>query len=360
VALKVPPGFPAGVTDRFTSSPCRLLGTAGRGWILCGPLDTIHDRLAEAVATGTPEGSDDPVAAALSALRFGAGLEVPPVWDMVGHPLDLTGRTLLMAVVNVTPDSFYAGSRQRGTEMLEHTLERAVEEGADLIDIGGESTRPGAEPLPVADELDRVMPAVERAVGTGLPVSIDTRREKVARAALAAGASVVNDVSAGSDEPDLLTAAAEAGAGLVLMHRRGASTVMQDDPRYDDLMGEVTDFLAERVRAARSAGVAPGRIAVDPGLGFGKRRRHNFELYRRMAELHGLGYPLLVGPSRKRHTSGPADRPAEERLMGTAAACALLAWQGVQILRVHDVGEMRRVLETADEIRGAIVEDRVS
>jgi dihydropteroate synthase len=204
------------------------------------------------------------------------------------------------------------------------------------------------------------MPAVELAVRTGRPVSIDTRRAEVARAALAAGAVVVNDVSAGLDDPDLIEAVAAAGAGLVLMHRRGVSADMQEDPRYDDLMGEIAAFLAERAGAAVARGVAPERIVLDPGLGFGKRRRHNFELYRRMAELHALGYPLLAGPSRKRHTSGPDDVPAGERLMGTAAACALLAWQGVQVLRVHDVGEMRRVLATADEIRGAIGEDLLS
>jgi dihydropteroate synthase len=154
--------------------------------------------------------------------------------------------------------------------------------------------------------------------------------------------------------------AARTGAGLVLMHRKGDPATMQEDPHYEDLMGDIASFLAGRAGAAVESGVAPEAVVLDPGLGFGKRRQHNFEIYRRMAELHALGYPLLAGPSRKRHTSGPPDRPPEDRLPGTLAACTLLAHQGVQLLRVHDVEDVRRALETADEIRGAIQEDRVS
>ena len=354
VALKVPADFPASLVERFRTDPFQVRGGAG-GWILFGPLNGLEEGLAREAGTGEPIAAE-----ALRALRCGTGRALPPAWVTAAGPLALTGPTRLMAVVNVTPDSFYEGSRQRTRERVEHVLERALEGGADLVDVGGESTRPGAEPVPLEEELARVMPAVELAVRTGLPISIDTRRAEVARAALASGAAIVNDVSAGLDDPALIDTVAAAGAGLVLMHRRGVSADMQEDPRYDDLVGEVTAFLAERACAAVARGVAPERIALDPGLGFGKRRRHNFELYRRMAELHALGYPLLVGPSRKRHTSGPGDVPAGERLMGTAAACALLAWQGVQVLRVHDVGEMRRVLETTDEIRGAIGEDLLS
>ena len=187
-----------------------------------------------------------------------------------------------------------------------------------------------------------------------------TTSAEVAAAALEAGAVIVNDISAGLDDPALFDLAAERKAGLVLMHRQGLSATMQEDPRYDDLMGEIHAFLAIRAETALAAGIAPERIAIDPGLGFGKRRQHNFELYRRLAEFHSIGYPLLVGPSRKRHTSGPADRPAEERLMGTAAAAAILAWQGAHVVRVHDVAEMRLALDTLDEIRGAVGEDRVS
>jgi dihydropteroate synthase len=266
-----------------------------------------------------------------------------------------------MAVINVTTDSFYGGSRVDDREKIEAALVQAAEDGADIIDIGGESSRPGSEPLPAAEELERVIPAVEMAMAcTGIPVSVDTTKAEVARAALDAGAVVVNDVSAGTADPEMLPLVAGSGAGLVLMHRLGSSETMQDNPRYDDLVGEIYAFLASRVDEAVAAGIEPDRIVIDPGLGFGKRRQHNFELYRRITELHSLGYPLMVGPSRKRHTSGPVDRPAEERLMATVAACAILAYQGVQILRVHDVGEVRRALDTVDEIRGAIIEDRGS
>jgi len=182
----------------------------------------------------------------------------------------------------------------------------------------------------------------------------------VARAALEAGAAVINDISGGTDADGMLALAAGYGAGLVLMHRRGESATMQADPRYDDLMGEIAFFLAGQARRAREAGVAREKIAIDPGLGFGKRRAHNFELYRRMAELHSFGYPLLVGPSRKRHLSGPADRGPEDRLPGTLAACALLAREGVQVIRVHDVRAARLALDTADEMRRALIEDRIS
>jgi dihydropteroate synthase len=288
-------------------------------------------------------------------------METPRRWEIGEGALELGGRTLLAAVVNITDDSFYAGSQVMGEEAVRAALDRAAAEGADLIDVGAESTRPGAEPVSAELQIERVVPAVERAVSaTGLPVSVDTTRSPVAGAALSAGATIINDISAGTDDPGMFDLAAATGAGMVLMHRLGASATMQDDPRYEDLCGEIHAFLAERTGRAEAAGVEPARIVVDTGLGFGKRRQHNFELYRRMAEFHALGYPLFAGPSRKRHTSGPSDRPAEERLMATAAACTVLAARGVQILRVHDVAEMRKALDTADEIRGAIVEDRVS
>jgi dihydropteroate synthase len=322
------------------------------GRILFGPLDALLEWVDQL---------GDPGVAAVNAIRFGSGLSVPSQWDAGGRQISLGERTLLMAVVNVTDDSFYAESRITGPEGLDRVLERAAQEGADLIDVGGESTRPGAKPVPDEVQRERVVPAIERALAiTGLPVSVDTTSAAVANAALDAGATVVNDISAGTSDPDLIPLVAERGAGLVLMHRLEEPVTMQDDPHYDDLCGEIHTFLSKRAGAAVAAGVGATKIAIDPGLGFGKRRQHNFELYRRVAEFHSLGYPLLLGPSRKRHTSGPPDRPAGERLMGTAAACTLLARQGVQILRVHDIGEMRRALETADEIRGAIIEDRVS
>jgi dihydropteroate synthase len=320
--------------------------------IACGRTDRLLAWLGEA-GSGAAE--------ALLALRRGVGIEGPDFWRSAGREISLREGTRLMAVINTTPDSFWAGSRSETTDEIRSALDRAVEGGADLIDIGGESTRPGADPIPVQVEIDRVTGAIVEAIErTGLPVSIDTTSAEVAAAALDAGAVIINDISAGLDDPEIISLAADREAGLVLMHRQGFSATMQEDPRYNDLMGEIHAFLAERADAVLEQGVAPDRIAIDPGLGFGKRRQHNFEIYRRMAEFHSFGYPLVVGPSRKRHISGPADRPAEERLMGTASACAILAWQGAQIVRVHDVAEMRLALDTLDEIRGAVVEDRVS
>ncbi|MFO7768866.1 MAG: dihydropteroate synthase [bacterium] len=329
--------------------------------ILTGPADRLHAWLERAAARTSDHGEREVLEEVRRVLARGMGLEAPLRWLAGGHPLSLDGGTLIMAVVNTTPDSFYEGSRSADGDALKRTLDEAVEGGAHLVDIGGESTRPGAGRADPEVERERVLPAVEMAVRrTGLPVSIDTVRTETARQALDAGASVINDISGGTEEPDILVLAGQRGAGLVLMHRLGPSAVMQEDPDYDDLMGEVYSFLGRQAAAAAAAGVDAGHIALDPGLGFGKRRQHNFELYRRMTELHGLGYPLLAGPSRKRHTSGPEDLPASERLEGTLAACAVLAWQGVQVLRVHDAEAASRALATVDEIRGALIEDRVS
>ncbi|MFC1545289.1 dihydropteroate synthase [Gemmatimonadota bacterium] len=352
VALFLPEPV-AGVLRQSLPQPgVGAIGDAERGMIACGRIDRLITWLEEA---GSKAGD------ALRALRYGAGLDVPQVWKFAGGDLSLSGGTHLMAIINATPDSFHAGSRVETPDEIRAALDRAAQGGADLIDIGGESTRPGAEPLTAEIEIERVRGVIEEAVRrTSLPVSIDTTRSEVASAALDAGAVIVNDISGGLDDPGMIPLVAGREAGLVLMHRQGVSASMQDDPRYDDLIGEIHGFLSSRADFAVAAGVLPDRIVIDPGLGFGKRRQHNFEIYRRMAEFHSIGYPLLVGPSRKRHTSGPADRPAGERLLGTASACAILAWHGAQIIRVHDVAEMRLALETLDEMRGAVTEDRVS
>ncbi len=350
VTLRLTPPVPADLDRRPLPDGVERCGGEA-GIVLTGPLEVLLTWLDDAVDGG----------AAAAAVRSGAGLVRPAGWRVRDREIGLGPRTLLMAAINTTPDSFWAGSRARDHEAVTRAVEEAVTGGADLLDIGGESTRPGAAPLDEAAERERVLPAVEIAVRSStLPVSIDTRRAGVAAAALEAGAVIINDISGGTDDPAMLPLAVESGAGIVLMHRQGVSATMQEDPHYHDLMGEIASFLALRATAARGAGVAGEGIVIDPGLGFGKRRRHNFELYRRMAELHALGYPLLVGPSRKRHLSGPADRGAEDRLPGTLAACALLAREGVQILRVHDVRAVRLALDTADEIRGALIEDRVS
>ncbi len=352
VALFLPESLAEGLRASLPRPGVGAIGDAGRGMIACGRTDRLITWLE---STGSDAGE------ALRTLRYGVGLDIPEVWRFGERVLPLSGGTRLMAVINTTPDSFHAGSRAETPDEIKAALDQAVAGGADLIDIGGESTRPGAEPLTAEVEIERVTGAIEEAVKrTSLPVSIDSTRSEVAGAALEAGAVIVNDISGGLDDPLMIPLVAGQNAGLVLMHRHGLSASMQDDPRYDDLIGEIHAFLAARVDSAIEGGVAPDRIVIDPGLGFGKRRQHNFEIYRRMAEFHSIGYPLLVGPSRKRHTSGPADRPAEERLMGTASACAIVAWHGAQIIRVHDVAEMRLALDTLDEIRGAVTEDRVS
>jgi dihydropteroate synthase len=272
--------------------------------------------------------------------------------------LPTSGRCLVMGIVNVTPNSFWEGGRQLDhLAAVAHGLALAGE-GADLLDVGGESTRPGAGYVEEAVELERVLPVVEGLAGaTDVPVSIDTRKAAVASAALAAGASIVNDVSAGRDDPDLLAVAAEAKAPVVLMHMQGTPATMQDDPRYDDVVAEVEAFLAERCQAAEAAGVAHQALVIDPGIGFGKRDRHNYALLAALPRLTRLGHPVLVGTSRKGFIGRALDLPVQERLEGTAATVVWAVERGARIVRVHDVRQIVRtvrmteaLLEGADEV----------
>jgi dihydropteroate synthase len=272
--------------------------------------------------------------------------------------LPTSGRCLVMGIVNVTPNSFWEGGRQLDhLAAVAHGLALAGE-GADLLDVGGESTRPGAGYVEEAVELERVLPVVEGLAGaTDVPVSIDTRKAAVASAALAAGASIVNDVSAGRDDPDLLAVAAEAKAPVVLMHMQGTPATMQDDPRYGDVVAEVEAFLAERCQAAEAAGVAPQALVIDPGIGFGKRDRHNYALLAALPRLTRLGHPVLVGTSRKGFIGRALDLPVQERLEGTAATVVWAVERGARIVRVHDVRQIVRtvrmteaLLEGADEV----------
>jgi dihydropteroate synthase len=258
-------------------------------------------------------------------------------------------RCLVMGVVNVTPDSFSDGGRYLDPETaVAHGLALAAE-GADLLDVGGESTHPGATDVAEAVELERVLPVVEGlAAAAGVPVSIDTRKAAVAAAALAAGATMVNDVSAGRHDPELLDVAAEAKVPLVLMHMRGTPATMQDDPRYDDVVAEVEAFLDERCRAAEAAGVEHGALVVDPGIGFGKRDRDNYALLEDLARLTRLGHPLLVGTSRKGFIGRALDAPVDQRLEGTAATVVWAVERGARIVRVHDVAPMVRVVRMTE------------
>ncbi len=279
---------------------------------------------AEAVAHLVEHGAER--LAALTAPR-------PP---LAGLALD---RPCVMGVVNVTPDSFSDGGHLAGAEAaVAHGLALA-EAGADLLDIGGESTRPGAAPVGEAEELDRVMPVLDglRAAGCPVPISIDTRKAAVARAALAAGATLFNDVSALTHDPESL-AAAQSAPALCLMHAQGDPQTMQASPRYGDVLLDVYDFLATRVAAAEAAGISRARMAVDPGIGFGKTLAHNLSLLRGLSLLHGLGCALLLGVSRKRFVGTLSGvEAADRRAAGSVAAGLHGLGQGAQILRVHDV-----------------------
>lgn len=260
----------------------------------------------------------------------------------------------ILGVLNVTPDSFSDGGLFLDpAHAIEHGL-RMQEEGADVLEVGGESTRPGSEPVPLGAELERVIPVIEGlARRCRASVSVDTTKFEVARAALDAGATIVNDVSAGRSDPRILDLAAEREATLVLMHMRGTPRDMQIEPRYDDVVAEVRAFLLERIGHAESVGVAPDRIWIDPGIGFGKKLEHNLSLLVRLPELASLGHPICLGVSRKSFiasidaAAGAAESPPDSRIGGTAAAVALGVLGGASILRVHDVAIMAQAARVA-------------
>jgi dihydropteroate synthase len=255
---------------------------------------------------------------------------------------------VIMGVVNVTPDSFSDGGLFLDVDNAVAHGERLVEEGADILDLGGESTRPGAEPVPEGEELRRVVPVVERLAGSPARLSIDTTKVAVARAGLEAGATIVNDVSAFRFEPELVGVVAAAGADCVLMHMLGEPRTMQDDPRYDDVVADVKAFLEERLRFAVAEGIPEERVWIDPGIGFGKTVEHNLELLRRLGEIAAIGRPVVVGTSRKgflgKLTGG---RPESERLAGTIATNVLALERGAAVFRVHDVAQVKDALDVA-------------
>jgi dihydropteroate synthase len=257
-----------------------------------------------------------------------------------GRSLDLE-RTRVMGVLNVTPDSFSDGGRFRSPAGVDLDAVRASAEtmlaaGADIIDVGGESTRPGAVPVPLAEELDRVIPVVECLAGLDTIVSVDTRKPEVARAALAAGCHMINDVS-GLAHPAMLAVLADSQAAVCIMHMRGEPGTMQDDPVYADVVGEVRGVLRERVDRARAEGIDDNRLCIDPGFGFGKTLAHNLALLGRLESLRVDDLPLLVGLSRKGMIGALTGRTVDERLAGSVTAAVLAAERGADIVRVHDV-----------------------
>jgi dihydropteroate synthase len=263
-------------------------------------------------------------------------------------------RPAVMGVLNVTPDSFFDGGMFLASEAAIAHGRQLAADGADLIDVGGESTRPGAEPVAAEEELRRILPVVRAlAQAVKVPLSIDTYKASVARAALAAGVSFVNDISAFRGDPEMAAVVAEAGVDVCLMHMKGEPHNMQEDPRYDDVVSEVKAFLEERLALALADGVREDRIWLDPGIGFGKTLEHNLALLRRLDEIVAIGRPVLIGPSRKRFIGKLTGRAEQDRLAGSLSAVVLAFERGASMFRVHDVREARDALSVA----GATLEE---
>lgn len=250
-----------------------------------------------------------------------------------------------MGIVNVTPDSFSDGGKFfDASRAVEHAL-ALVEQGADILDIGGESTRPYSEPVPVEEEIRRVVPVIERLVyETRVPISIDTSKAAVARAAIAAGAEIINDITGLEGDAEMLPVAVEAGVGVCAMHMQGTPQTMQDDPRYDDIVAEIHTYLAQRRDALLAAGVERQRICLDPGVGFGKTHEHNLTLMAGCGQFHDLGCPLLVGHSRKAFLGKIVGDKEADRRAATVGAAVSLARRGVQVIRVHEVRPAREAV----------------
>jgi dihydropteroate synthase len=275
------------------------------------------------------------------------------IWRCGGVVLDLSSRTLVMGVLNVTPDSFSDGGRYAEAGAAIAHGRRLLADGADLLDVGGESTRPGSAPVAAAEQWRRVGAVIETlAREDGALISVDTSSPEVAERGLSGGARIVNDVTALGD-PAMAGVVAKAGAGLVLMHMQGTPSDMQRDPRYDDAPAEVAAFLGARLEAALAAGIAREAVALDPGVGFGKARHHSLELIARIDALQALGRPVLIGVSRKSFIGQILDLPVDQRLEGSLAAAAIAVFQGARIVRAHDVAATVRAVRIADALRAA-------
>ena len=315
----------------------------GEGWALVGaPASRLAplarpDRLPPGLERLAPELG-----------RFLAGYADPPRrWVLGGGGLSLD-HPVLIGIVNVTPDSFSDGGRFATLDRAVAQAERLVADGCELLDVGGESTRPGAAPVPVEEEIGRVAPVIEQLVRRGLgPVSADTRKAAVARAALAAGAAVVNDVSGLAFDPGLARVVAEGGAGVIVMHMRGTPDTMDSLAVYRQVAADVAAELGVAAGRAEAGGVPPERIVVDPGFGFAKTPEQNFRLLDELATVVALGYPVAVGPSRKRFLGAATGRPVEDRDRATAVACALAWERGARLFRVHDAALAREALRVA-------------
>ena len=272
--------------------------------------------------------------------------------EIKNQKLDFSQRTYLMGVLNVTPDSFYDGGKFFDKKEAIKQGIKMAEEGADIIDIGGESTRPGSESISVEDELSRVIPVMEGLVKeVDVPLSIDTYKSEVAKKALEAGASMVNDISALRFDPRMKNVIKDYEVPVVLMHIKGTPKDMQKNPHYDDLMGEITGYLSEAINVAEESGIDENKIIIDPGIGFGKRLEDNLEIIKKLSDLKSLGKPILVGVSRKSFIGKILELQENERLEGSLAALAVAIVNGANIIRVHDVKESKRVARIVDSIK---------
>jgi len=315
----------------------------GDGWAL----------VAAAASRLAPLARHDRAPAELARLALPLGqilatrAEPPRSWAIRGGAVALD-KPVIIGIINVTPDSFSDGGRLESVDAALALGEKLMADGSRLIDIGGESTRPGALPVPAAEEIARVIPVIEKLVKRGIgAVSVDTRKAAVARAALDAGAAVINDVSGLSFDPGLAPLAAETKAGVILMHMRGTPATMDSLATYQDVAAEVAAELAVTATRAESVGIARERIVLDPGFGFAKTAEHNFRLLDELATIVGVGYPVSVGLSRKRFLGAATGRPVEDRDRATAVACALAWERGARLFRVHDVALTREALSLA-------------
>ncbi len=287
-------------------------------------------------------------------------MSAPAIWQLRDRTLTPGSPPLVMGILNVTPDSFSDGGQFPNTDAAVAQALRLIEQGADLLDIGGESTRPGSQPVELEEELSRVVPVVRRlAALTSTPLSVDTNKAEVARQVLEAGAHIINDITALAGDPAMLEVVRSHRAGVILMHMQGTPATMQVEPRYNDVVAEVSNFLEARLQACIDLGIAASQVVLDPGIGFGKTTEHNLRLLAHLEELQRLGRPVCLGVSRKGFLGKTLGRPLPQRLAGSlAAACYALVRGSAQMVRVHDVAETRDVVTLLEEIFAAVREIR--
>ncbi|MGC8766095.1 MAG: dihydropteroate synthase [Brevinematia bacterium] len=273
-----------------------------------------------------------------------------------GKEFDFSSHKYCMGIINVTPDSFFEGSRVKLDDLI-NVVSKMIQDEVDIIDIGGESTRPGSDPVNLEEELRRVIPAIReiRKNFPNIPISVDTYKSQVAKQAIENGADIVNDISAGTFDQDMIRVIRDYNVPIILMHIKGTPKSMQDNPEYKDVVREITEFLRERIEKFESFGVDPSKIIIDPGIGFGKKLEHNISIIRRLAELKQLKKPILVGLSRKSIVGGILNVPIEERLTGTIALNTVALMNGASIIRVHDVKEGKQTCKIVEVLyRGSL------